>query len=399
MSRMIRSAFVIARRDFTATVLSKAFIFFLIGPMLPILMAGVFIGIGTSAERQAQRPVVAVLAAPDQFENLSKARERLAQAIGDGGVPLLQRFDVDPDHAVQESTLLQSKDPPVLAVLSMAGERATLTGAVGKDDETGRRLQLLLEQAHSRPDGPAPALQIHEQKVSSGKLSAGRSKTAGVGQGVLFFLTMLLATMLLSQVIEEKSNKIIEVIAAAVPMEAMFVGKLFAMLAASLVGIVVWASVGALMIQSLTAQGLGDLPTPAVGWPAFLAFTAIYFAMNYLILGALFLGIGAQASTPREVQTLSMPVTILQVMIFGFASASVGQDAGAIGLAAAIFPLSSPMVMIGRAAEQPELWPHLLALGWQILWVGVMLKVGARFFRSRVLKSGPGQPLFRRSRA
>ena len=42
--------------------------------------------------------------------------------------------------------------------------------------------------------------------------------------------------MVLSQLIEEKSNKIIEVIAAAVPIDAMFVGKLFAMLAASVLG-------------------------------------------------------------------------------------------------------------------------------------------------------------------
>ena len=39
--------------------------------------------------------------------------------------------------------------------------------------------------------------------------------------------------MLLSQLIEEKSNKIIEVLAAAVPIDAIFLGKLFAMLAAS----------------------------------------------------------------------------------------------------------------------------------------------------------------------
>ena len=42
--------------------------------------------------------------------------------------------------------------------------------------------------------------------------------------------------MVLSQLIEEKSNKIIEVIAAAMPIDAMFVGKLFAMLAASVLG-------------------------------------------------------------------------------------------------------------------------------------------------------------------
>ena len=46
--------------------------------------------------------------------------------------------------------------------------------------------------------------------------------------------------------------------------------------------------------------------------------------MNYLLLGAVFLGIGAQASTAREVQTLSMPVTMAQVLVFGFAATAVG---------------------------------------------------------------------------
>ena len=46
MMRFLRSAFVIARRDFAATVLSKAFIFFLLGPLFPLLLGGVFGGIG-----------------------------------------------------------------------------------------------------------------------------------------------------------------------------------------------------------------------------------------------------------------------------------------------------------------------------------------------------------------
>ena len=66
---------------------------------------------------------------------------------------------------------------------------------------------------------------------------------------ILFFLTILLSGMVLSQLIEEKSNKIIEVIAAAVPIDAMFIGKLFAMLAASVLGIVVWVSAGALLVN------------------------------------------------------------------------------------------------------------------------------------------------------
>ena len=125
----------------------------------------------------------------------------------------------------------------------------------------------------------------------------------------------------------------------------------------------------------------------------------VYFATNYLLLGAVFLTIGAQASTVREVQTLSMPVTFAQVLIFGFAATAIGASNSTEALFAAVFPLSSPMVMLARAAEQPEIWPHLVAFLWQALWVAVILRVGARMFRKTVLKSGPRLKWWRLGRA
>jgi ABC-2 type transport system permease protein len=205
--------------------------------------------------------------------------------------------------------------------------------------------------------------------------------------------------MLLSQLVEEKSNKIVEVVAAAIPIESLFIGKLFAMLAASVLGLLVWASAGAAVIASLNHGGLATLPPPALGWPAFLSLGVVYFAMNYLLLGAVFLTIGAQASTVREVQTLSMPVTFAQVLIFGFAATTVELPNSGAGLAAAIFPLSSPLAMIARAARQPELWPHVVAITWQMLWVAVILQLGAKLFRKTVLKSGPSRPWWRLRRA
>ena len=65
----------------------------------------------------------------------------------------------------------------------------------------------------------------------------------------------------------------------------------------------------------------------------------VYFAMSYLLIGGVFLGIGGQASTVREVQTLSMPVTMAQVVIFGLASLAVGKPDGREAIGAAIFPL------------------------------------------------------------
>ena len=83
MMHFIRSAFVIARRDFGATVLSKTFIFFLLAPLFPLLMGGVFGSIGARVATQAARPVVAIVSSDDDFDRLSKARGELAQALGE----------------------------------------------------------------------------------------------------------------------------------------------------------------------------------------------------------------------------------------------------------------------------------------------------------------------------
>src|SRR3954471_12321933 len=314
MIRLIRSAFVIARRDFTATVLSKTFLFFLLGPLFPLLFGGVFGGIGAHVASEREKPVVAVVATPAEFAPVSASRNRLAQAIDEDNVVRLALYAPEPGRSAQLKRLLATTRPPVQAVLPDPLRSPHLTGAVDPDGSTVRQLQLILADSEAAPRAP-PSVAVTETHATSGSLSKDQAATGQVGQLVLFFLTLLLSTMLLSQLIEEKSNKIIEVIAAAVPIDALFVGKLFAMLAASVIGIIVWISAGALLIQFVKHGGVATLPPPAVGWPSFLVLTIVYFGMNYLLLGAAFLTIGAQASTAREVQTLSMPVTFGQMLL------------------------------------------------------------------------------------
>jgi ABC-2 type transport system permease protein len=55
------------------------------------------------------------------------------------------------------------------------------------------------------------------------------------------------------------------------------------------------------------------------------------------------------------------------------------------------FPFSSPFAMLARAAQEPVLWTHAAAIAWQALWVLVLVRTGARLFRSRVMKSGPAR--------
>jgi ABC-2 type transport system permease protein len=399
MMRFLRSAYVIARRDFAATVLSKAFIFFLLGPLFPLLLGGLFGGIGARVANQTERPVIAVVSDRGEFDRLSQARTDLAQAIDPAALVKIAYYAPETDLAAQQKRLLATRVPPVSAVLTGGLDNPHLTGAIGGDRTTVGQLRLLIANARAARQSEPAALPVTNVGSSSASLDNQLAVTGQIGQMLLFFLTILLSGMLLSQLIEEKSNKIIEVIAAAVPIDALFVGKLFAMLAASVLGIVVWVSAGALLIQMMKHGGVATLPAPAVGWPGFLALAIVYFAMNYLLLGAAFLTIGAQASTVREVQTMSMPVTFGQVLVFGFASTAIGAPDSTEALAAAIFPLSSPMTMLARAAQQPEWWPHLVAIAWQILWVAVILRVGAQLFRKTVLKSGPRRSWWKLGRA
>ena len=109
---------VIARRDFTATVLSKTFFFFLLGPLFPLLLGGVFGGIGARVASQTAQPVVAVVMHEKEFEVLYKARQRLADATGEDAVVHLAYYAPEPDSDAQVKRLLKSSNPPIRAVLT-----------------------------------------------------------------------------------------------------------------------------------------------------------------------------------------------------------------------------------------------------------------------------------------
>ena len=388
------AAFVIGRRDFNATVFSKTFLMFLLGPLLPLLFGFIFGGIGAQAEKNETPPTVAVISSQSDFALLDKARTRFLPL--EEGRPLVALRAVAPeaDVPVQRDRLLKAEEERLLGVLEGGLKAPHFTGAVNADGRTVKQIALFVDEAQLMASGAptasrGPPVRISLTDQSGGSLASAREITARAGQFLIFFLTVFLAGMLLSQLIEEKSNKVIEVLAAAVPVDSIFIGKLFAMLAMSLVGIAVWLTAGAVGAALFLDQGLGSLPPPAVGWPAFIALGFLYFTMNYLLIGAVFLGIGSQASTVREVQTLSMPVTMAQVLLFGFAVLGVGQPSSAEAIGAAVFPLSSAYAMIARAAEQAAIWPHIAALAWQVLWVILILRISARLFRRSVLKSGP----------
>lgn len=387
MRRLLGPALVIARRDFTATVLTPTFLIFLLAPLLMFLV-GTVGGLGAQhfvAQSRAKQRLVAV-ASPTELEAIRRADSQLRDLfVPDDEPPPLELRPAGRDPAREAREILASQNKEISAVLhGPLAAPGVLRGPDGKRD--AGYLTALASAAAGRPD--QIAVDTVRLAPKEGGTERGRAAAAFGAVFAMFFLTLLLAGQAVGMLAEERGNKVIEILAAAVPLESVFLGKLLGMLGVALLFITFWGGIGSQAIAFVPAgTGIASL-APAIGIPAFALLFLLYFMMAFLLLGAVFLGVGAQAGSMREIQMLSLPITIFQVAMFGLAGAAAGAPDSTIGQIAAIFPFSSPFAMAARAATGVPAWQHVAAFAWQLLWLGVTVSVAARLFRRGVLKSG-----------
>jgi ABC-2 type transport system permease protein len=393
---LIKAAYVVSRRDFTAILFSRAFFFFLLGPLFPILIFVLASSVGQSVNENMERPQVGLAMTSADVDAMLRAHAKLAPELGPVLPEMVSLERLEPGQEFDAERQLAGGRSTLAAVVTGTPAKPELTATPERLERWRGTVALVAASARETAPTAYPDVALHTVTTSGDAVKQARQRTAQSGLTVLFLLIIMLAGMVLSNLVEEKANKVIEILAAAIPMDAVFLGKLFAMLAISLVGIAVWGSVIAALVMLADAGGafsaignFSNLTAPGVGWPLFWLFGMLYFAMGYLLLGSIFLAIGSMATTVREVQTLSMPVTMLQLLIFFVATVALSQPGSPLELGAAAFPLSSPFVMLARAAQDSALWPHAIGLAWQALWVAIFIRFGASLFRRRVMKSGP----------
>ncbi|WP_188237371.1 ABC transporter permease [Sphingopyxis sp. LK2115] len=405
MTPILRNILVVARRDFLAIVATPAFLLFLLAPLFMVGM-GLAGGVGASqladSARGAER-IVAIVD-PADVEALRAADRRLRDAFRGPDAPPLLEVRLAGPTMIDPRTVAREKGADTYAVMSgpLVAPHIVERNA---DGLSGRYLALLASEAlRDRAAGPVAPIAPRFESLRSGGASIAAQQSMGFGAVfVIFLLTLLLAGQTVSSLAEEKGNKVIEILAAAVPLETVFLGKLLGFLGVAVLFIAFWLAMafGAGLVAatqfdpaSLAAAGKAGKAAdalasmPATGWPFFLGIGFAYFILSFLLLGAVFLGIGAQAATVREIQMLSLPITIFQVGMFSLSAAAAGAPDSGLARFAQIFPFSSPLAMAARAATDGDKAVHLLALGWQALWVALVIWIAVRLFRAGVLSGG-----------
>ena len=207
----IRAALVVARRDFTATVMSRSFIFFLLGPLFPLAVGIAFGGLGEKMVRDADAPVLAVVLPPDEARLIVEAHRALHPLMSSSSErqPLVIEPVVpsgNPD--AQRQALLDREAKPLLGVLDGSLAKPRLTGVLAEDGWTLRATGVLVDEArrlavNGGRSAPGATIQFTPVDRSKASLEDARELTARAGQTLQFFLVLLLAGMLLSQFVEE----------------------------------------------------------------------------------------------------------------------------------------------------------------------------------------------------
>ena len=205
---------------------------------------------------------------------------------------------------------------------------------------------------------------------------------------MLFMAVFMTANMVVMALVEEKSNRVAELLLSCVRAETLMAGKLFTglMLAALLVG--VWATSALISVDTLfpTAKVIVENLTKNFEDPLQLLQLFVFFSLAYLTVGSFFLAAGSAATSITDAQTIVAPATMISLPIFMLPIAVAYNPEGFLARIMSYVPVFSPFTMMVRSLSAPEGIDVLGALVVSILTLIWMIRLVARVFRANLLR-------------
>lgn len=204
------------------------------------------------------------------------------------------------------------------------------------------------------------------------------------GGFVLWSLILTGASILLNSVMEEKSNKILEVLLSSASTTEILTGKVLGVAMLTVTMLLAWGGLGLATLAAFQPQYatmVGDilLQGGMLGW--FVAF----MVGGYLMYAVLFAAIGAFCETPRDAQTLMGPIMmVLVVPIMVMSMALRSPDAPVIQILSWV-PFFTPFLMMARLHSDPPLVELAGAMGGMFVFALLMVWVSGRAFRAGAL--------------
>lgn len=211
---------------------------------------------------------------------------------------------------------------------------------------------------------------------------------------MLFLAIMSITSLLLTNTVEEKSNRIIEVLLSSVSPGQLMHGKILGIAATGLTIICTWVVFGLLaaaFAPSLLGDGSSALLSglfTAIQNRGYLLSFVFYFLAGYLLYAAILVAIGSVCNSLKEAQNLMQPVMIL-LMVPLIAMVFVTQEPnGTVARVLSFVPLFTPFTMMNRAGGPPETWEYVATSALLLLSIWLAFVGAGKIFRVGVLMTG-----------
>ncbi len=268
-----------------------------------------------------------------------------------------------------------------------------------------------------------------DETGSTRETSTGISMAlAYIGGFLMYMLVFMFGSMVMRGVIEEKTNRIVEVIVSSVKPVQLMMGKIIGVALVGLTQFALWIlltlALVAVVKSSLLPEGameqIQQLPqslagadqaatgtgtttvTPeqltefqqifagALGQPwGLIIFTFVfYFLTGYLLYASLFAAIGSAVDNETETQQFMMPVTIPIILGFVVAMGTMQNPESSLSFWFSIIPLTSPIVMMARIPFDVPAWEIALSMGLMLITIIGAVWMAAKIYRTGILMYG-----------
>jgi ABC-2 type transport system permease protein len=220
-------------------------------------------------------------------------------------------------------------------------------------------------------------------------------KGAGILAAIIFMVIMYMTFFMygfqnLRGVIEEKTNRIVELVIASVRPTELMLGKIIGIGLVGLTQYLIWSLVAMNLslpgIASIMAMGESGAPTIPL---SMIGYFLLFFLLGYFLYASVYTAIGAPFNTDQEAQQLSMIPSMLIIGGMAVYPSVMNNPNGPVAVFASLFPFTAPLIMYLRTAiAEPPGWQIVLCIVILILSTIGMAWIAGRIYRVGILMYG-----------
>lgn len=209
-----------------------------------------------------------------------------------------------------------------------------------------------------------------------------------IAVGVMYLAISFYAGFVLTGVVQEKANRVAEVLLARMPAREILAGKVVGI---GVVGLAQLAVIGGAAVTIAAFRGGADAPSIPGD---VLAWTCLWFVLGYLFYSVLYAAIGATTSRIEDAQAAIAPITGLMLLsYFGVIYAEENPDA-VVTILLSYFPPTAPVVMTYRVAVHAVPgWQMMTAATCMVIAMWGLIRLAGRIYSGALLRFGGRVPL------